>query len=228
MTRTFTLTDLAALDDLHTFLSRAARIEEGSVRLIAGGRVLAVYTAVLYPVGLLDESPTVLGLRTYAVGAEEVFDVVVPVRSMIQRIESARADADAGDGPAEGPVSVGVPMEVNTVTWAAISPPRGGWQGIGEEPPGVFEAAATSGIDEVAEALPESAGEAVVRKVRAEVWGRPIPEVDHIPAGAGFAQLSLGFLGDDPVTLFASGPWTRLTTRRGHVLVKRRAWTLAR
>ena len=47
--------------------------------------------------------------------------------------------------------------------------------------------------------------------------------------GAAFAALSLGFLGeDDPVAVYESGPWTRLTTKRGHVLVKRRAWTLAR
>ena len=55
------------------------------------------------------------------------------------------------------------------------------------------------------------------------------PRLDHIPAGAAFAALSLGFLGeDDTVSLYETGPWTRLTTQRGHVLVKRRAWTLAR
>ena len=229
MSASFTLSDLAAVDDLHTFLSRASRIEEGSVRLIAGGGVLAVYAAVLYPLGLLDECPTVLGLRTYAVAADETFDAVVPVVSLIQRVENARvASAAGGDGPAEGPVTIGVPAEVNTVTWAAISPPRGGWQPIGEEPSSVFESVAKSGIAEVAESVPDAVGEQIVRKVRAEVWGRPIPELEHVPAGAGFAQLSLGFLGDDPVALFASGPWTRLTTRRGHVLVKRKAWTLAR
>jgi len=30
------------------------------------------------------------------------------------------------------------------------------------------------------------------------------------------------------VQIFETGPWTRLTTKRGHVLAKRRAWTLAR
>jgi hypothetical protein len=50
-----------------------------------------------------------------------------------------------------------------------------------------------------------------------------------VPAGASFAGLSLGFLGgDDPVRVFETGPWTRLTTQRGHVLVKRRAWSLRR
>ena len=66
MSRSFVLADSQTLDDLQVFLARAARIEEGSVRLIAGSGVLAVYAAVFYPVGLLDESPTVLGLRTIA------------------------------------------------------------------------------------------------------------------------------------------------------------------
>jgi hypothetical protein len=62
------------------------------------------------------------------------------------------------------------------------------------------------------------------------VWARPIPGLEHVPAGAGFAALSLGFLGsaEESVQIFETGPWTRLTTRRGHVLAKRRAWTLAR
>ena len=48
-------------------------------------------------------------------------------------------------------------------------------------------------------------------------------------SGAAFAALSLGFLGEgDAVSIYESGPWTRLTTKRGHVLVKRRAWTLSR
>ena len=37
---TFTLADAPSLDDLQVFLSRAARVEEGSVRLIAGSGVL--------------------------------------------------------------------------------------------------------------------------------------------------------------------------------------------
>jgi hypothetical protein len=67
-----------------------------------------------------------------------------------------------------------------------------------------------------------------VRKVRSEVWSRPIEGLEHVPAGAAFAALSLGFLGDDEVRLYETGPWTRLTTKRGHVLVKRRDWTLSR
>jgi hypothetical protein len=216
---TFTLADAPSLDDLHVFLSRATRVEDGSVRLIAGSGVLAVYCSVFTPAGILDESATVLGLRTVALSEPATFDAVVPLRSLLQRIERAQG---------EGTAHVGLPMEVNTATWAAISPPRGGWQAVGEVAPALLDAAARSGIRDVAAAVPDGAGEQIVRKVRAEVWGRPVPGAEHLPSGAAFAAFALGFLGEDPVRVYDTGPWTRLTTHRGHVLVKRRAWNLLR
>lgn len=227
MTRTFTLVDSLALGDLHVFLGRAARVEDGSVRLIAGAGVLAVYVSVLHPVGLLDESPTVLGLRTFALASQEDFDAVVPVRSLLMRVEGQLQTAANAD-PTE-PIVVSMPMEVNTVTWAAITPPRGGWNALEGTQWDVLDAAARAGIDEVATAIPAGTGEQIVHRVRTEIWGRPVDGLDHIPAGAAFAALSLGFLGEgDAVSIYESGPWTRLTTKRGHVLVKRRAWSMAR
>lgn len=219
MSRSFVLAAGRALDDLQVFLSRAARIEDGSVRLIAGSGVLAVYAAVFYPVGLLDESPTVLGLRTFALRDPATFDTVVPLRSLTQRVERAAS---------EGADAVALPTEVGSVTWAAISPPRGGWYPLASTDAATLEAAARAGIHEVADAVPDGVGEQIVRRVRAEVWARPIAELEHVPAAAGFAAFALGFLGDDEVRIFETGPWTRLTTARGHVLVKRRAWTLSR
>lgn len=231
MGSSFTLADTPTLDDLQVFLARAARIEEGTVRLIAGSGVLAVYAAVFYPQGLLDESPTVLGLRTVALSASgdahDEFDVVVPIRSLLGRLEMAQ-EARTADPAQTGPVTISLPMGVNTVTWSAISPPRGGWRPIDGTSPEVLDQAARAGIDEVATAVPDAAGEQIVRRVRSEVWSRGIPGLEHVPAGAAFAALGLGFLGDDEVRMFETGPWTRLTTRRGHVLVKRKAWTLAR
>ena len=228
MSRTFTLVDSLALGDLHVFLGRALRVDDGSVRLIAGSGVLAVYVAVLHPAGLLDQSPTVLGLRTFALSSTDAFDVVVPVRSLLARVEG---QIEAPQADFTEPVTLSLPMEVNTVTWAAISPPRGGWAALPSIEPEVLDAAARAGIDEVAAAIPTGTGEQIVHRVRSEIWGRPIIGLDHIPAGAGFAALSLGFLGEgetDPVAVYESGAWTRLTTKRGHVLVKRRAWTLSR
>lgn len=221
----FTLLDSHTLGDLRTFLSRAGRVEDGSVRLIAGGGVLAAYSAVLYPAGLLDESPTVLGLRTFALPQLEQFDVVVPLGSLLVRID--RADAEST--PTE-PVTVSLPMQVNSVTWAAISPPRGGWVPLEPIASPRLHQVAREGIHEVAESIPDGTGEQIVRRVRSEVWGRPIRGAEHLPTGAGFAALTLGFLGEEEesVPVYESGPWTRLSPKRGHVLVKRRAWTLSR
>jgi hypothetical protein len=226
MSRTFTLLDSLALRDLQVFLGRAGRVEDGSVRLISAGNVLAVYVAIFYPVGLLDEAPTVLGLRTFAVSNTEEFDAVVPVRSLIERLNRLEAKiTDHADS-----ITVSLPVEVNTVTWAAISPPRGGWVTLPPTDPHLLESSAKAGIDEVATAVPTGTGEQIVHRVRSEVWGRPIDGLDHVPAGGAFAAFSLGFLGgdDDQVQIFETGPWTRLTTKRGHVLIKRKAWTLAR
>jgi hypothetical protein len=183
--------------------------------------VLAVYTAVLYPSGLLDETPTVLGLRTVAVPPELELDAVVPIESLAARLENARAEEGA-------PLRVGVPAEVHTVTWAGVAPPRTGWHAVGQVEASVLLDTARDGIVEVAAALPDNAGEAIVRRIRSEVWGRAIDGVDHVPAGAAFAAQSLGFLGDpyEPVPIHDNGPWTRLSTERGYVLVKRRAWSL--
>jgi hypothetical protein len=227
MSQALTLVDGLALRDLQVYLSRASRIEEGSVRLIAGGGILAVYVAVIYPVGLLDEVPTVLGLRTFALVNTESVDVVVPIRSLLERVN--RLDAEMTIAAA--PVTMTVPMGVNTVTWAAISPPKGGWVPRAGTTMGFLNQIARAGIAEVAEAVPTGTGAQLVQKVRAEVWGREIPGLEDVAAGGAFAALSLGFLSDnesEEVRIFESGPWTRLTSPRGHVLIKRKAWRLAR
>lgn len=220
MSQSLALTDTHALNDLHVYLSRASRVEDGAVRLIAAGDVLAVYTAILYPRGLLDASPTVLGLRTLRLAEPFELDVVVPVRSLLERLVRLQSD---GTRAVESPVAVTLPPQVGTASWAGISPPRGGWSPQGETDAALLELAARSGIDEVAVAIPTGTGEQLVQKVRSEVWSRPVEGADSVPAGAAFAAFSLGFLSDaEPVILFQSGPWTRLTTSRGHVLVRRR------
>lgn len=224
MSQSFSLVDFRAVSDLQVYLARAGRVEDGSVRLIAGTGVLAVYSAILYPHGLMDRSPTVLGLRTFATDPAVAFDAVVPTRSLLNRLAGLQ---NADSAPKEGPIDVRMPLEVSTVTWTGISPPRGGWLKVGETSRDVLEAAAKAGIDEVAATIPTGTGEQLVQRVRSDVWGRPIGGLDYVPAGAAFAASSLGFLGDEaPVPIFETGPWTRLTTAHGHVLVRRAPWTL--
>ncbi|MEO7350183.1 MAG: hypothetical protein ABIW32_10085 [Terrimesophilobacter sp.] len=223
MSRTFSIVDSLALSDLQTFLGRAGRIEDGSVRLIAGSGVLAVYIAIFYPVGLRDETPTVLGLRTFAIAPGDSFDAVVPVRSLLERL--AKLSAEVVDASAQ--VVASLPIEVNTVVWAAISPPRGGWHSLDPIPSEVLAAVADAGIVEIKDSVPAGTGELLVHRARAEVWSRPIDGFEHIPSGAGFASYTLGFLSPpESVRVFETGPWTRLSSQRGHVLVRRKPWTL--
>lgn len=217
------MVDSLALSDLQTFLGRAGRIEDGSVRLIADSGVLAVYIAIFYPVGLHDETPTVLGLRTFALADGDAIDAVVPVRSLLERL--AKLSADVVDPAA--PVKVSTPIEVNTVVWAAISPPRGGWHALDPIPSEVLETVADAGITEIRDAVPPGTGEQLVHRARAEVWSRPIEGFEHIPTGAGFASYTLGFIAPpESVRVFETGPWTRLSSQRGHILVRRKPWTL--
>ncbi len=225
MVTTLSIADTLAVADLETYLSLARRLEDGSVRVIAWEHLVAVYSAIVYPRGLLDQSPTVLGLRTFELAEVADCDTVVPVRSLLER--ASRAVARSEDGA--GPIALTMPHEVTTVTWAGISPPRGGWVRLDEVDSGVLERVAVEGIDEVAASVPENAGDLIVQRVRSEVWERPIPGFEHVPGGAAFAAYGLRFLArDEPVAIYETGPWTRLTTHRGHVLIRRKAWTLRR
>lgn len=222
MTSRLLLSDPQALADLDTFLGRAVQVEDGSARIVAADGVLAVYVPVLFPSGLLDDSATILGLRTFALAdADAVVDAVVPMASL-------RARAAAAGG-----VELGVPTPVYSVTWAGVVPPRTGWQSIGRPvSTATLADVAERGIREVAAALPDGAGEAIVRQVRSMVWGEPIAGAEALPAGVALAAAALGFLPpdgapDDSGTVHEVGPWTRLTLARGHVLVKRRSWSLA-
>src|SRR6185312_8752722 len=123
MSQSFSLPDSHSLSDLQVYLSRAGRVEDGSVRLMSAAGVLAVYSAILYPRGLLDDTPTVLGLRTFALTEPVDLDVVVPIRSLLDRV--ARLQTAATPATAEEAVAVTVPTQVSTVTWAGISPPKG-------------------------------------------------------------------------------------------------------
>ncbi len=119
------------------------------------------------------------------------------------------------------------------MTWAGVIPPRSGWQPLGMSvPSGLLAEVAEQGIRDVAQAIPDSAGDAIVRQVRSLVWGEPIHGAEALPRGAAFAAQTLGFLPPEDAepdvgVVYEVGPWTRLTLARGHVLIKRRSWSLA-
>jgi hypothetical protein len=214
MNNTFALSDPLALADLTVYLSRVRLIDDTAIRVIAGGGVLAVYSAVLAPRGLLDRSPTVLGLRTFAETSAVQFDRVIAPASLADRLAKISADGDSN-------LEVSLPDSDVTASWAGISPPRGGWERVGTLSSVALELAARDGAGEVARAIPANTGDMIVQRVRSEVWSRPLDSHPEVPAGVAFAAASLGFIaGDEEIALFRSGSWLRASAYRGHVLAR--------
>lgn len=218
MVQSLSLVDAPSLGDLKVFLGRSARVENGAARLIGSLGVLAVYTPVLTPKGLLDSAPTVLGLRTFALASTTDLDAVVSTRALLDRLAMLSLSIDREGGHVE----ITLPPSETGVAWAGISPPRGGWRRVGTADPRRLEQTAKEGIAEIAEAVPAEVGEQVVHKLRSAVWSRVIPDLGaRVPAAAAFAAYSLGFLRhDDEVAVFEASSWVRLSTSRGHVLVR--------
>lgn len=203
--------------DLRTFVSRARATDDGAVRLQASQGVLAAYVCLLKPRTLGEGTPTVLGLRTMPLAGGQTdiqtdIDVTVSLAAVADRL--ARM----------GPEDVVLPLPAVTVSesWAGIAAPRTGWSLSATVTADELEAAARRGIREVAELVPSSAGPHLVDAARAAVWGRAMPEVaPDLPAGAAFAALTLGFLTpEQPAGIYRSGRWLRISTPRGHVLVR--------
>lgn len=192
--------------DALTFASRAARLGDGTVRLKAERGVLALTSAPLAPASLLDETPTILGMRFLSVDPELVCDVVVDASTLT-------ADADRQ--------AVVLPDTAVSAAWAGISPPRAGWEHDGEIEAATLATRAQWGIASVAQTVPAAAGEDLVRTVRASVWGEPDEELRGLPLGVAFAAFALGFIGgEEHATVKRSGPWARLSLARGHVLTR--------
>jgi hypothetical protein len=213
MTNTFLLQDAHSATDLRTYLARVRVVDDTAVRLIAGGGVLAVYAAVLYPRGLLDASPTILGLRTFAEASGAVFDRVVPPAAISDRL--------AVNGPSDATAPISLPDSDVRTSWSGIAPPRSDWERIGSLSSVALELAARDGAGEVARTIPENTGDLRVQRVRSEVWSRPLDGMEQVPSGLAFAAGSLGFLvGEEEIPLFQSGAWFRASPARGHVLVR--------
>ena len=205
------LADHATRDDLRVFLERLERAGRSEVRLVTRGPALAVFGCTQAPAGILDTLPVVLVARAFALAdaPSAPVDATVSGRALLDRI--ARMGI------------VGLDLDVPDVTfsaaWAGVLPPTSGWAAAGALDAASLATVAAQGVERVAAALPEQPGEAVVQKVRAQVWGAPI--ADGIPAAAAFAADALGFLRDEQVLRISrSRGWIRLSGSRGDVLVR--------
>lgn len=211
MTAQLKLLDHATRDDLRVYLERLQRAAQAEVRVITRGSVLAVFGCTQAPAGLIDTVPVVLVLRSFALAEEpaENADLTVYGRGLLDRI--ARMGLIG--------LTLDLPDAVVSAAWAGVLPPTGGWQPMVTIDAASLTTVAEQGIDRVAKALPDSPGDALVRKVRASVWGAQI--APGVPAAAAFAAESMGFLRDETrVAVSKTLTWTRLTTSRGQVLVR--------
>lgn len=198
--------------DLSTFVGRARSLDDdGAVRLQAVGLTLAAYVGVLPGRGLMGEG-AVIGMRAMPLAQPADVDVVVSLRSVADRLARRGEDEQR---------RLAVPPTTIRAGWAAVAPPRGGWEPVGTVPAADLEQVARDGIAEVAHGTPEGgAGSHAVTGLRQAVWGRSTGTVPPVPTGGAFAAYSLGFLRGGEVQVFAHGRWTRLTTSAGHVLVR--------
>jgi len=202
--------DAQSVADLGTYAVRAKSADEsGAMRLQAAGTALAAYVAVLPGTGLMGEG-AVIGLRVMALARPADVDVTVPL--------GAITDRTSRDPTAQ---TLAVPPTRVSVPWAALSPPRSGWERVGSVRSDEVARAARQGIATIAQGSPEGAGGHAVTALRQRTWREPTTTTPPFPAGGAFAAYLLGFvtLGSE-VTVFAHGRWTRLSTPVGHVLIR--------
>lgn len=212
--------DSEGLSDFRLFLERSIPITDSAVRLSLSEGVLRITVCTFAPFGLLDEVPTVLGMRIMHAADSEPFDALVPTRGMLDRIAHL----------SPGELELGIPPMRESAAWVGINPPKGGWNNVGELDVDQLSAVAIAGIEEVAEALPQNPGDLLVKDVRSRVWNAPIElgsESDTqkaaVPRSVAFTGHMLGFFSPgESAQLFESGNWLRLSTTHGHVLVGRR------
>lgn len=210
MATPLSLLDHATRDDLRIFLERLQKSGKPEVRLVTQGETLAVYGCTQAPMGITDTVPVVLVMRAFALKREPetAVDATVQGRAVLDRI--ARLGI------------IGLQLDVPDVpamaAWTGVLPPVTGWSPAGLIDQESLKQVAKEGITRVADALPQDPGEALVHKVRAAVWGAEI--APGIPAAAAFAAETMGFLSDEPARVAKSLTWTRISTPRGHVVVR--------
>ncbi|GAA3601676.1 hypothetical protein [Agrococcus terreus] len=197
--------DDRARADLVLLLDRAAVFGDGTVRLVADGPVALLTTPMTASSGLLDSGPTVLIARAARMRDAAAFDGVVALPALR---DALREGAD-----------IEVPEGVGRPAWAAVSPPRGGWELAGEVPVDEVRRLAAQAAEDVEAMLPRSPGEAVRRRAERSVWARAV-HASGLTAGQAAALVAMRFLGEEPVRVTASGGWVRASGRAGEALAR--------
>jgi hypothetical protein len=197
--------------DFGTFVARARSLDaDGAVRLQADGTVLAAYVGVLPGRGLRSDG-AVVGLRTSRLAEPVAVDATVALAAVQDRLARSAGLS----------IRLDVPAVTVQTAWAAMTPPRHGWESVGMLDAQTLIDVARAGIAEVASGAGQASGGHAVADLRWRVWGRLTSTVPPVAAGAAFAAYSLGFISSEmPCMVAAHGRWTRLSSPRGHVLVR--------
>jgi hypothetical protein len=116
------LADAEALADLGTYVARARTLDaEGAVRLQAAGTALAAYVGVLPGQGLMKHG-AVIGMRVMPLAEPAELDVTVPLAGITDRLARHEPGVVA---------TLPVPPTTVSAGWAAMAPPRSGWELVG-------------------------------------------------------------------------------------------------
>lgn len=198
------LADAETARDVLTFVGRAQRVGDEGVRFQAAEGVMVVTAAPLAPAGLLDQTPLVLAVRIVRADPKLRCDIVVE-------------EVGASEEPAE----LTLPETGLAPAWAGMSPPRSGWERVGELAASDVARRAQWGISAVARGAGSGAGEEAVRALRASIWGAPDEELGGLPLGVAFVADAFGFVsGEETAVVTKAGRWTRVAFSRGHVLTR--------
>ncbi len=211
MRATIDFLDPRVRTDFATFISRARRVSiDGAVRVQTLGPMLVLTVAVLDSAGPGGEQ-IVLGMRIMPVAGGEPVDSTVPIAAVSDRL-ARRVNEGA---------TFAIPPTTLSTSWADLTPPRGGWERVGEIDCTDLDEAARAGIEMVARGAPEGSGALAVAELRRRVWSEPTATVPPVPSGMAFAAHVLGFTqAGEPAVVAMHDRWTRVSTSRGHVLAR--------
>ena len=149
--------------------------ESGLVKLKGFGDVLAVYVSPIFSGNLLDDGPTVIGLRTVELAAESSVDLAFEISAILERIAGVGEDLE-----------LSLPPVAARAAWTGVTPPRADWELVESLQQAELTQWAKNGIAEVASSLPDSIGVAIANKVRSQIWGKKVGVTQLFPAGCAF------------------------------------------
>jgi hypothetical protein len=194
--------------DLGGYLERLLRFDRrAAVRLQAHRQALEVFGRPPFDV---------ICLRTLSLAEPGELDVTVSAGELLDGIEAVQAQ------PATPRLSV--PPHLAAIAWAGVMPPRSGWQRLAEAPAESVVRAVADGVaafrSQVERLGPEERSRAVMDRIAAEVWARPV--LSGVPLRAAHAAHALGFLAPrGKVVAHGCAGWLRLEGTHGSVAMRR-------